>query len=191
MHATSPAALRPQVLALIDEEVANENLRRHMLACEAIMRALAQRLDEDPDEWGLAGLGHDLDAELTEDDASRHGAVAAQKITELGGSAEVAHAVAAHNDLTGVAAASPMDVALIAADQLSGLITAAALIRPDKSLAQVRLKSLRKRYRETAFARGVDRESIARCQELGLDLEEFMSIGLAAMQGIAGELGLE
>jgi uncharacterized protein len=191
MHATSAAALRPQVAALIAENVTNENLRRHMLACEAILRALAQRFGEDPDEWGLAGLGHDLDVELTEGDDSRQGVIAAEKVTALGGSPEVAHAMAAHNDLTGVPAESRLDVALIAGDQLSGLITAAALIRPDKSLAQVQLKSLRKRYKETAFARGADRASIARCQELGLDLDEFMSIGLAAMQGIAGELGLE
>jgi predicted hydrolase (HD superfamily) len=191
MNAMSPAELRPQVYALIEEHVANENLRRHMLACEAIMRALAQRFGEDPDAWGLAGLGHDLDVELTLDDSSKQGVIAAEKVTALGGSPEVAHAMAAHNDLTGVAAESRLDVALIAADQLSGLITAAALIRPDKSLAQVQLKSLRKRYKETAFARGADRESIARCQELGLDLDEFMAIGLEAMQGIAAELGLE
>jgi predicted hydrolase (HD superfamily) len=187
----SAAELRPQVAALVSEHVTNENLRRHMLACEAIMRALAKRLGEDPDEWGLAGLGHDLDVELTADDPSKQGVIAAEKVTALGGSPEVAHAMAAHNDLTGVATESRLDVALVAADQLSGLITAAVLIRPDKSLAQVQLKSLRKRYRETAFARGADRESIARCQELGLDLDEFMTIGLEAMQGIAGGLGLE
>jgi uncharacterized protein len=191
MNAMPPADLRPQVYALIEEHVANENLRRHMLACEAIMRALAKRLGEDPDEWGLAGLGHDLDVELTADDPSKQGVIAAEKVTALGGSPEVAHAMAAHNDLTGVATESRLDVALVAADQLSGLITAAVLIRPDKSLAQVQLKSLRKRYRETAFARGADRESIARCQELGLDLDEFMTIGLEAMQGIAGGLVLE
>lgn len=190
MHATSPAELRPQVHTLIQEHVANENLRRHMLACEAIMRTLAERFGEDADEWGLAGLGHDLDTELTADDPSRHGAVAAEKVQALGASPKVAHAMAAHNDMTGVAAESRLDVALIAADQLSGLITAAALIRPDKSLVQVQLKSVRKRYRETAFARGADRASIARCQEIGLDLDEFLGIGLAAMQGVAAELGL-
>jgi predicted hydrolase (HD superfamily) len=100
------------------------------------------------------------------------------------------HAVAAHNPATGVAAESAFDVALQAADQLSGLITAAALIRPDKRLAEVQLKSVRKRYREGAFARGVDREAIARCEGIGMPLEEFMAIGLAAMQSIAADLGL-
>ena len=100
------------------------------------------------------------------------------------------HAVQAHNAMTGVVAETPFDLALLAADQLSGLITAAALIRPDKSLAGVQLKSLRKRFRETAFARGVDRASIARCEDAGVPLDEFMEIGLAAMQGIAADLGL-
>ena len=81
-------------------------------------------------------------------------------------------------------------MALIAADQLSGLITAAALVRPEKDLAGVKLKSVRKRYREGAFARGVDRESIARCEELGLELDEFFALGLEAMQGVAPDLGL-
>jgi len=187
---TAAADLRPQVMALIEDHVANDNLRRHMLACEAIMRGLADRLGEDADAWGLAGLGHDLDVELTADDHSKQGVIAAEKVAELGGSEEITHAMAAHNELTGVPAESRLDVALVAADQLSGLITAATLVRPDRSLAQVKLRSLRKRYRETAFARGADRASIARCEELGLELDEFMGIGLAAMQNIAGELGL-
>ena len=89
-----------------------------------------------------------------------------------------------------VVAESPLDVALLATDQLSGLITAAALVRPDKDLAGVSVKSLRKRFRESAFARGVDRDAIVRCAELGLELDAFMGLGLAAMQGIAPQLGL-
>ena len=103
---------------------------------------------------------------------------------------EAAHAVEAHNAATGVVAESRFDIALLAADQLSGLITAATLVRPEKDLAGVKLKSVRKRFREGAFARGVDRESIARCADLGLELDDFMAIGLAAMQAIAPELGL-
>jgi uncharacterized protein len=181
---------RAPVLAEVEARVANENLRRHMLAAEAIMRALAARLGEDVDVWGLAGLGHDLDAEETGDDAARHGAVAAEVLRRLGMPEEAAHAVAAHNPDTGVVATERIDVALVAADQLSGLITAAALVRPDKDLAGVKIKSVRKRYREGAFARGVDRESIARCEDLGLELDEFFALGLGAMQAIAPELGL-
>jgi putative nucleotidyltransferase with HDIG domain len=181
---------RAPVLAAVHTRVANENLRRHMLATEAIMRALASRLGSDPDVWGLAGLGHDLDTEETEGDFARHGQVAADALRALGLPEEAVHAVAAHNPDTGVAATERIDVALIAADQLSGLITAAALVRPDKDLAGVKLKSVRKRYREGAFARGVDRESIARCEELGLELDEFFALGLEAMQGVAPDLGL-
>ena len=181
---------RAPVLAEVEARVANENLRRHMLATEAIMRALAARLGADPEVWGLAGLGHDLDTEETEGDVTRHGQVAADALRALGLPEEAVHAVAAHNPDTGVAATEPIDVALIAADQLSGLITAAALVRPEKDLAGVKLKSVRKRYREGAFARGVDREAIARCGELHLELDEFFALGLEAMQGAAPDLGL-
>ena len=181
---------REQILAIVEARVANENLRRHMLATETIMRALAGRLGEDPDLWGLAGLAHDLDCEETGDDHARQGVVAAEALRELGAPESVAHAVMAHNPATGVAAESRFDVALLATDQLSGLITAAALVRPEKDLAGVRVKSVRKRFRESAFARGVDRDAIVRCGELGLELEEFMGIGLTAMQGIAPQLGL-
>jgi uncharacterized protein len=181
---------REQVVALVEARVANEHLRRHMLATEAIMQGLATRLGEDPEIWGLAGLGHDLDAEETGDDVARHGAVAAAALRELGFSEAAAHAVAAHNAATGVAVETSFDIALLAADQLSGLITAAALVRPDKDLGGVKLKSVRKRYREGAFARGVDREAIARSAELGLELDEVMAIGLEAMQAIAPDLGL-
>ena len=181
---------RAPVLAEVEARVANQHLRRHMLATEAIMRALALRLGQDADIWGLAGLGHDLDAEETEADVTRHGAVAAETLGALGLPPEAVHAVAAHNPDTGVAATERIDVGLIAADQLSGLITAAALVRPDKDLVGVKVKSVRKRYREGAFARGVSRESIARCEELGLALDDFFALGLEAMQGIAAELGL-
>lgn len=181
---------RETVVGLLEERVANENLRRHMLATESIMRAAAGRLGEDPDVWGLAGLGHDLDAEQTEDDFTRHGREAADLLAAAGAPQDVVHAVAAHNPDTGTQAERPIDIALIASDQLSGLITAAALVRPDRQLAGVQVKSLRKRFREGAFARGVDRESIRRCEELGIPLDEFFALGLGAMQGIAPDLGM-
>jgi len=181
---------RADVLAAVRAHVADEHLRRHMLACEAIMRALAVRLGEDAELWGVAGLAHDLDSEETEGDFSRHGAEAAAVLGRMGAPPDVVHAVAAHNEATGVARENRLDVALIVADQLSGLVTAAALIRPDRQLAGVQPKSVRKRYREGAFARGVDRASIARCSELGLELDDTLALGLEAMQGIAGDLGL-
>jgi hypothetical protein len=161
-----------------------------MLACEAIMRALAAHLGENVEVWGLAGLVHDLDVEHTTQDFTKHGLVAAAELEALGAPPEVTRAVAAHNQDTGVPATSRMEIALIAADQLSGLITAAALVRPDKAVAGVQVKSLRKRMKETAFARGVDREAIRRCEEIDVGLDEFLAIGLTAMQGSAEELGL-
>jgi putative nucleotidyltransferase with HDIG domain len=181
---------RDTVVGLLVERVANENLRRHMLATESIMRATADRLGDDPDAWGLTGLAHDLDAEQTEGDFARHGREAADLLAAAGAPPDVVHAVAAHNPATGAHAERPIDIALMASDQLSGLITAAVLVRPDKQLAGVQVKSLRKRYREGAFARGVDRESIRRCEELGIPLDEFFALGLGAMQGIAAELGM-
>ncbi len=185
----SPAS-RDEIVRLIEGSIATVNLRRHMVATEAVMRALAVRLGHDADVWGLAGLAHDLDAEETEGDVARHGARAAQRLTELGLPPDLVHAVAAHNPATGAVAESAFDVALIAADQTTGLITAATLVRPDRSLLQVKPSSLRKRMREGAFARGVDRSSILRCEELGLDLDEFLAIALAAMQDVAADLGL-
>lgn len=181
---------RETVAALVEQRIANENLRRHMLATESIMRATAERLGQDADAWGLAGLGHDLDSEQTEDDFTRHGREAADVLVAAGASDEVVHAVMAHNPATGAQVVRPIDVALIASDQLSGLVTAAALVRPDKELAGVQVKSLRKRFREGAFARGVDRASIQRCEELGIPLDDFLALGLAAMQDIAPELGM-
>jgi putative nucleotidyltransferase with HDIG domain len=139
------AAARDDIVRLIDGSVANGSLRRHMLATEAVMRGLAVRLGHDPDVWGLAGLAHDLDAEETEGEASRHGARAAERLTELGLPVDLVHAVAAHNPATGAVAEGPLDIALIAADQTTGLITAATLVRPDRSLPQVKLSSVRGR----------------------------------------------
>ena len=181
---------REQIVALVGANVANEQLRRHMLATEAIMRALAEHWHEDADVWGLAGLAHDVDAEQTQHDFAMHGKQGAALLTELGAPAAVARAVMAHNPATGAAAETRLEIALASADQLTGLITAASLVRPDKQVANVAVKSVRKRFREGAFARGVDRTAIARCEELGLPLEEFMGIGLAAMQSIAADLGL-
>jgi len=181
---------RDVIVAELAERVTSAQLRRHMLATEAIMRAVAVRLAEDADVWGAAGLAHDLDSEETAADAKRHGTVAAARLRELGLGEDAAHAVEAHNPETGVAATTRFDVALLAADQLSGLVTAAALVRPDKDLAGVKAKSVRKRFREGAFARGVDRDAIARCVELGIELDDFLALGLEAMQAIAPELGL-
>lgn len=181
---------RAEVLKSVKENVENENLVKHMLATEAIMSALARQSGGDEKEWGIAGLIHDIDVELTGGDMSNHSKLGADLARELGASEAVAHAVLCHNERHGVAAETKLDKALFCVDPLTGLITAAALVRPDKKLAGVEARSVRKRFKEKSFAAGANREHIARCSELGLELDEFIELGLKAMQGIAPELGL-
>jgi len=181
---------REEVLDSIKANVENANLIKHMLATEAIMRGLARRLGEDEEEWGLTGLLHDIDMELTGGDMSQHSKLGADLARELGASEAMAHAILCHNAAHGVPLETKLDKALFCADPLTGLIVAAALVRPDKKLAGVETKSVMKRFKEKSFAAGANREQISQCSELGLELDEFIELGLKAMQGIAADLGL-
>ncbi len=180
---------REEALDSIKVNVENKNLINHMLATEAIMRALAKRLGEDEEEWGLTGLLHDIDVELTEEDMSSHSKLGADLVRELGASEAIAHAILCHNEAHGVPRETKLDKALFCADPLTGLIIAAALVRPDKKLAGLEAKSVRKRFKEKSFAAGANREQISQCSEIGLELDEFIELGLGAMQGIADDLG--
>ena len=181
---------RKEALNSIKANVENENLVKHMLATEAIMRALARHLGEDDEEWGLTGLLHDIDVDLTEGDMSSHSKLGADLARELGTSEVMAHAILCHNEVHGISLETKLDKALFCADPLTGLITAAALVRPDKKLAGLEVKSVSKRFKEKSFAAGVNRQQISQCSEIGLELDEFIELGLVAMQGIAAELGL-
>ncbi len=181
---------REEALDSVRANVENENLVKHMLATEAIMRALARYLGEDEEEWGLTGLLHDIDVELTEGDMNSHSKLGADLARELGASEAIAHAILSHNEMHDVTRTSKLDKALFCADPLTGLITAATLIHPDKKLANLEAKSVGKRYKEKSFAAGANREHIAKCSELGLELDEFIGLGLKAMQGVAADLGL-
>lgn len=181
---------RGGALRVVRENVKNENLIAHMLATEAVMRALARRFGKDEEVWGLAGLLHDIDVELTEGDMAVHSQAGAKMVAEMGFPSEIAQAILCHNQAHGVACRSLMDKALFCADPLTGLITAAALVSPDKQLAGVQVKSLNKRFKENRFAAGVSREQISACSEIDIELAEFMEIGLVAMQSIAQDLGL-
>jgi len=174
----------------IRANVENENLINHMLATEAIMMALARRLGQDEEEWGLTGLLHDIDVELTEGDMHSHSRLGADLAQELGASEGMAQAILCHNETHGIQCETLLDKALFCADPLTGLIIAAALVRPNKKLAGVKASSVTKRFGEKRFASGANREQIAQCSELGLELEEFIALGLEAMQGVADELGL-
>jgi putative nucleotidyltransferase with HDIG domain len=180
---------RDEMLDSIHGNVQDRNMIKHMLATEAIMRALAGKLGEDEEEWGLTGLIHDIDMELVEGDMNSHSRLSADIAQELGASSAMTHAILSHNEAHGVPRETKLDKALFCADPLSGLITAAALVRPDK-LSGLTSKSVMKRFREKSFAAGVNREQVALCGEIGLELEEFMTLGIEAMQGIASQLGL-
>jgi len=182
--------LREEVLDSIRANVENENMVKHMLATEVIMRALARRLGEDEEEWGLTGLLHDIDVELTEGDMSTHSKLGADLARELGVSEEMAHAILCHNEAHGISPETKLDKALFCADPLTGLIIAAILVRPDKKLAGLEAKSVKKRFTEKSFAAGANRQHISQCSEIGLELDEFIELGLEAMKEIAGDLGL-
>ena len=181
---------RKEAIDSIKANVENENLLKHMLATEAIMRSLARRFGEDEEEWGLTGLLHDIDVELTEGDMKAHSKLGADVAIELGASEAVAHAILCHNEEHGVPMETQLDKALFCADPLTGLIIAAALIRPDKKLAGLEAKSVLKRFKEKGFAAGANREQISQCSTIGIELEEFVELGLKAMKGIAADLGL-
>lgn len=181
---------REQALDLLKSHLKNENLFKHSLAVEAIMRELAAHLGEDIEKWGLAGLLHDIDYESTIDKPEEHSLTGSVMLAEAGLPEDVVYAVKVHNEIHGLPRVSLMDKALFAADPVSGFITAAALIRPEKRLEVVDVGFLKKRFKEKGFARGASRENMATCSELGLSLEEFLGLSLKACQSIADELGL-
>jgi len=183
---------REEAHALIREHVKNENSVKHMLAVEAVMRALARRLEEDEEKWGLAGLLHDIDMETVDHrtDPQRHGIEGARILEEKGVEEDIVEAVKAHNEATGKERNTLMEKAIYAADPLTGLIIASVLVLPNKKLEELSVDSVMKRFKEKDFARGADRDTISSCEELGIPLEEFVKIGLRAMREINEDLGL-
>jgi len=179
---------RDEALTLLRMHLQNKNLLKHCYAVEACMRALAVRLGFDPEPWTVAGLIHDLDYEMTGMSAERHTTETVKILEERGVDPAIIHAVQAH---AGQApCASPMDTAIFAADPLTGLIVAATLMHPTKKIRNIDTDFVKRRYKEKSFARGARREDIETCRNLGLELDEFIKICLAAMQGIDSELGL-
>lgn len=181
---------RNQAVELLKLHLKSENLINHSLAVEAIMRGIAERLGQDVDKFGLTGLLHDIDYDTTAEDAHQHSLLGAQILSENALPADIVYAVKVHNDIHGLPRQSLLDHALYAADPVSGFITAAALVRPDKKLNEVKLKSLKKRFKEKAFAKGASREQMQTCSELGLELEEFLELCLQSMKKIAADIAL-
>ena len=181
---------REEALAFLEKYIKDEKLIKHSLAVEAIMRGLAKRLGRNEDIWGLTGLLHDLDYEYTRDDPVEHGIIACEMLKGLVPE-EILDAIKAHNyKYTSQAPTRSLEKALIAADAVSGLIIATALVMPSKKLSEVRVETLMKKFDDKSFAKGVDRKEISMCYDFGIPLKEFLEISLRSLQAIADDLGL-
>jgi putative nucleotidyltransferase with HDIG domain len=182
---------REQAWGLLTEFTQSESLRKHALAVEACMRAYARRLSGDEELWGVVGLLHDFDYDQypSLDDHPYKGN---EILKERGYSDEVREAIMSHADFTGVPRDTPMKKALFACDELAGFITACALVKPGKSLQEVEAKSVRRKMKDKAFARSVNRDDIVNgAADLGVDLDEHIAFCIEAMKGITVELGLD
>ncbi len=175
---------------LLTEFTQSESLRKHALAVEACMRAYARRFDGNEELWGIVGLLHDFDYEKWPS-LDEHPYRGNEILKERGYSDEIRGAIMSHAEYTGVTRESPMEKALFACDELAGFITAVALVKPGRSLTEVDARSVRKKMKDKAFARSVNRDDIVNgAKELGVDLDEHIAFCIEAMRGIAGELGL-
>ena len=186
---------RTDALALVEEFTASESLRKHMLAVETAMRAYAEHFGEDVERWGLTGLVHDFDYERFPNAAhsptEEHPAHGVRILRERGYPEDILEAILGHATYSGVPRESRMAKTLFAVDELTGLITATALVRPSRSLHEVDARSVRKKMKDKAFARGVSREDVMQgAQELGVELDEHITFVVAAMQRNAAILGL-
>lgn len=192
---TNALPSRDDALALMHEYTASESLRKHMMAVEAAMRAYAERLQEDPERWGLTGLIHDFDYERypnaahspTED----HPVLGVRILRERGWPEDILHAILGHATYCGVPRVTTMAKALFAVDELTGLITATALVRPSKSVHDVDARAVRKKMKDKAFARGVSRADVViGAEELGVELDEHIEFVIGAMRASADAIGL-
>lgn len=188
--ADTPQGAREYAWNLLCEWTQSENLRKHALAVEIAMRAYAKRYGEDEERWGITGLLHDLDYEK-HPDPSEHPTVGVNALRELGYPEDVCQAILGHAEYLGVPRTTPMAKALYAVDELTGFLTAVALVRPSKRLAEVTVASVKKKLKDKAFARGCDREEMQKgAAELGVPMDEHIAFVLAALQERADVLGL-
>lgn len=179
---------RESAVELVENHVKSKNLIKHCLAVEVVMRALAKRFGEDEELWGLAGLLHDLDYDYTKDDPQNHGLKTVELLKDYDVPKAVLDAILAHCEKKEIT--TKMERAIYAADPVTGFIVAAALITPEKSLSVIDTDFLMRRFKEKLFAKGANREQMKSCEELGLSLEEFLTLSLDAMKTISKELGL-
>jgi putative nucleotidyltransferase with HDIG domain len=181
---------RNRALEELKLRIENENTLKHSFAVEAIMRKLATLFNEHENLWGITGLVHDIDYERIQGDMTQHGKMGADILEALNFDNTVVYAVRAHNSINNIQRRRKIDKALYCADPMSGLIIACALIVPSKKLKDIDEDFVLKKYHQKGFARGADREQIAKCSEIGLTLEEFIKISLEALKEISDVLGL-
>jgi putative nucleotidyltransferase with HDIG domain len=189
-----PLPTRDEAYALLCEWVQSDSLRKHMLAVEASLREYARHFDEDEELWGITGLLHDLDYERfadMSDTVNGHPRTELRLFAERGYPPELIHAVEAHATFLGVPRVSRLDKALLACDELTGLIMAAVYVRPDRDIRNVQISSIKKKWKDKAFTAAIDRhENMIFIEELGVPFDEHVQRVLTAMQGIADELGV-
>ena len=179
-------------IKLLKEHSTRESIFKHSLAVGAIMRGLARHLGEDENKWEICGILHDIDFPQTENDYTKHGLIAAEILKDVDLPEDIIYAIKAHAHVMNKQAPlkSKMDFSIDAADAVSGLVTATALIYPDKKLASVKLKSISKRFKEVSFVRNCDRNRMLSCEKVGISKEKLFEIALESLKTISGELGL-
>jgi putative nucleotidyltransferase with HDIG domain len=181
---------REAAIALVKKNVTKRNVIYHMLAVEAIMRGTARHFGEDEDNWGLIGLLHDIDYEKTEATPEKHSLLAEEILKDFVPE-ELIKAIKTHNSkYTGVMPETRVEKALIASDAISGLLVACALVMPSKKLADVKVETVSKKFKDKDFARGAERERILICEEIDIPREKFYEIALNALKSVATEIGL-
>lgn len=187
---------RDDTLAIMHEYTASDSLRKHMLSVEAAMRAYAVKFGEDADRWGITGLIHDFDYERFPNDAhsptEEHPAEGVRILRSRGFPEDILEAILGHAQYSGVPRQSVMAKTLFAVDELTGLITATALVKPSKSVMEVEARSVRKKMKDKAFARGVNRDDVINgAADLGVDLDDHIAFVISAMRGVAADIGLQ
>ncbi len=182
---------KTQARQLLNEHITNQNLVRHNIAVGYIMKALAKKFGENEEDWELAGMLHDLDWEKTKDDPSQHTVVSKAILEKTDLKPEIISAIHVHNHHHGIKPQTLLEKALYCVEELSGLITAAALVQPDKKLASVNKESVLKKFKQKSFAAGVNRDIILLCKEfIEMELPDLVELALNAMQDVAEEIGL-
>ncbi|MFW5945747.1 MAG: HD domain-containing protein [Candidatus Natronoplasma sp.] len=181
---------REEAVEMVENRVDTENLKNHMFAVAQIMKRLAEKMDKDENKWEILGLVHDVDYEETKDNPEKHALQSAEMVEGMVPE-DVVRAIKAHNhEHTGVEPKNDMEYAIHAADAVSGLIVATALVMPNGKLEEARPESVEKKFDDSSFAKNIDRDRILYCEELGLERDEFLELSLKALKEIDKKLGL-